>query len=401
MGAKVRIINKSLYPTKWEEYLKLYEEIEAIEKYYGFCRSFCLEKYILNFGIEEGTKKYNEKKKNANYGVTLEKSIKKYGLEKGTEIYNTWKKNVGGTLKRFIERHGEEEGTIRYKQFQKKCIITDEIKNDKNSTYNLREFNTRLEYYIKKGFSEEEAKKILSDRQSTTSLEKFIKLYGEEIGLKKYIECNKKKSNTLENYIEKFGEIIGIEKHLKFLEIQKEIHNREKLILKHGIEKYEEICKSHAVTLEKFIKKHGEKNGTEKYANYLKTRINIVSKASLILFDQLYNFIKNDFENIYYGINEYFFFLNSKNIKCAKPDFYIKDINLAIEFYGDYWHRNPVIKKYNTEQDNLVRNRDTERIRLITEKFNTEVIIIWQQDFSNNPLEIIKNLINIIKNKKK
>ena len=46
-----------------------------------------------------------------------------------------------------------------------------------------RSYNTRLEYYINKGMSEEEAHKALHDRQATFSLEKCISKYGEKKGL--------------------------------------------------------------------------------------------------------------------------------------------------------------------------------------------------------------------------
>jgi hypothetical protein len=41
---------------------------------------------------------------------------------------------------------------------------------------------TRIEYYLHKGFSQEEAREELSKRQSTFSLQKCVKKHGEEIG---------------------------------------------------------------------------------------------------------------------------------------------------------------------------------------------------------------------------
>lgn len=57
--------------------------------------------------------------------------------------------------------------------------------------------NTCVEYYIKQGMSEEEAKIALHERQNTTSLKSFQKVYGEEEGLKRFNDRNKKWQDTL------------------------------------------------------------------------------------------------------------------------------------------------------------------------------------------------------------
>ena len=51
---------------------------------------------------------------------------------------------------------------------------------------------TNIEYYLNQGMSEEDAKKALHDRQSTFTLEKCIKKYGEEEGTKRFIERQNK-----------------------------------------------------------------------------------------------------------------------------------------------------------------------------------------------------------------
>lgn len=56
---------------------------------------------------------------------------------------------------------------------------------------------TQLGYWLKKGFSEEEAKEKLKERQNTNSLEKFIERYGEVEGPKKWRERQQKWQTTL------------------------------------------------------------------------------------------------------------------------------------------------------------------------------------------------------------
>lgn len=52
--------------------------------------------------------------------------------------------------------------------------------------------NTSLEFYLNKGYDEDTAKKMLKERQTTFSLEKCIKKYGEEEGIKRFKERQKK-----------------------------------------------------------------------------------------------------------------------------------------------------------------------------------------------------------------
>jgi len=71
-----------------------------------------------------------------------------------------------------------------------------------NETKELNQtFTTRIEYYLNKGMTEEEAAIALTERQTTFSLEICIEKYGEEEGLKRWQErqntwhSNFKKSN--------------------------------------------------------------------------------------------------------------------------------------------------------------------------------------------------------------
>jgi hypothetical protein len=51
---------------------------------------------------------------------------------------------------------------------------------------------TRIEYYLKKGYTEIESEKMLSERQRTFTLEKCILKHGEEIGIKIFNERQNK-----------------------------------------------------------------------------------------------------------------------------------------------------------------------------------------------------------------
>jgi len=78
------------------------------------------------------------------------------------------------------------------------------------------------------------------------------------------------------------------------------------------------------------------------------------------------------------------------------PDIYIEDINLIIEFKGNYWHANP---KYYNEDDIVHHNiiakdiweKDNLREKEL-EKLGYEVFVVWEDDYDNDINYIIKNI---------
>ena len=82
----------------------------------------------------------------------------------------------------------EKQKVIRQKVFCKDRDDFDELKKNSNCT---------LDYYLARGMSEEEAKKVLKKRQSTFSLKKCIEKYGEEEGTKRFKERQEKWMSNL------------------------------------------------------------------------------------------------------------------------------------------------------------------------------------------------------------
>jgi len=58
-------------------------------------------------------------------------------------------------------------------------------------------YNTKLEYYLNRGYSKEEANEMLSERQSVGSLSKFVERYGEKEGVLRWQERQQKWQDTL------------------------------------------------------------------------------------------------------------------------------------------------------------------------------------------------------------
>lgn len=155
-------------------------------------------------------------------------------------------------------------------------------------------------------------------------------------------------------------------------------------------------------TLEKCIKKYGEKEGIEKYnerQNKWKAKLRksflidgdsrgTQSQVANKLFDDISNLL-----NIENPIKEKFIY--DKETKYG----YVYDFcynNKIIEFNGDYWHCNP--RKYKEDYINKttkmtakeIWKKDEEKKR-IAEKFGYKVYYVWEMDYRKDPSsELIK-----------
>jgi hypothetical protein len=101
---------------------------------------------------------------------------------------------------------------------------------------------TKLEYWVDKGYTEEEAKQKRKERQQTFSLDKCIEKYGEEKGKERWLERQEKwlKNNKKNNYskisqelfisLYKKLNIVGFEDKVYFakLDNNNNIHNENK-----------------------------------------------------------------------------------------------------------------------------------------------------------------------------
>jgi len=85
-------------------------------------------------------------------------------------------------------------------------------------------------------------------------------------------------------------------------------------------------------------------------------------------------------------------------------DIYIKELNLIIEYFGDYWHCNP--KKYDKNYFNHKKNMtakeiwdyDSKKIDLI-KSYGYNLIVIWESDLENDNKLINKLIENYVKSK--
>jgi len=202
--------------------------------------------------------------------------------------------------------------------------------------------STRIEYWLKKGYNEIDAKQKLSERQRTFTLEKYIEKHGEIDGLKIWNERqNKWQKSLLENGNLKCG-FSKISQKL-FYDI---------------LEQYE-----------------------------IKDRINVYFAT----------------KNKEYFISEKNENLSEKN-KFYQYDFTDKNKKKIIEFNSDMYHANPIKWKNNDNphpyrkwlKSEDIWKHDKEKI-LAAEKKNFSILIIWESDYKNDPEKTIQKCLKFLK----
>jgi hypothetical protein len=156
--------------------------------------------------------------------------------------------------------------------------------------------STTIEYFINKGYSEEEAQKMLSERQRTFSLEKCIEKFGIEKGKEVW---QKRQEKWLRNY-----------KSVNYSQISQDL----------------------------FINLYNKLNENDFNENVYFARLNPETKE-----------IHNENKNYEYRLK-----LEDSYIL---PDFFIPSLKLIIEFDGTYYHRNTSENKTRERQRNRkIRN---------------------------------------------
>lgn len=314
------------------------------------------QSWINKFGIEEGTKKWEERKLLSS--CTLSSFIKKYGDILGKEKYNEWKNNssTSRTLPAYIKKYGEIEGTKKYKE--------------KNSHLSI---STRA--LKSSGKSDDEIKLIQKthSKNSTITLETLTEKYGDVLGSKKWNNriFNAKLSSrrSLDYWIK---EMDGDIEKAKI-----ELSNFQRRNKKFYIEKY------------------GDVSGTEKYESVKRKRFlgGFIEPCSKFQ-KEIEEFI-TDASLSYIGhTSPKIFFLESDERKIHGqsmyiPDIVLEDVKLIIECFGDYWHCNPikykpeffheVIKKTAKE----IQEKDNRKLEYYKSK-GFDILIIWEYDWNNN-----------------
>lgn len=289
----------------------------------------------------------------------------KVAFEVTDDDYNKQRKLHGVTLTSLINKYGKVEGTIKWENYLSLQKITNTFEyKQKTHNWTLEEFN---EFNKARGIT----------------LDNLQLKYGTDLGLIKYTEyCDKQRyTKSLQYYLDKFGN-------------------------SDGPIKWKAVNKSKARTLSNYINSHGEKIGTEKYNQYINSIRLGCSKISQEIFSKLDLKLKDFNLSTFYSTKNYeYSFILSKLKKSAHVDFFIKELNIAIEFNGIYWHASPLY--YSDDSIIYLRKmkasdiweHDKQRCDELRNSHGLDVIIIWENEYINNKNKIINDLYEYIKSK--
>lgn len=210
----------------------------------------------------------------------------------------------------------------------------------------------------------------------TASLESFIRRHGEINGRKKYAEykdrqaytCSKEymmnekgmteqewdeynanRACTKKNFIKRYGDKLGSEKWERYCNLEAYAGNKLEYFINvygndKGLQKYLEVCRHKRMTLENFKRKYGDEIGSIKWAEYLESNKAGFSEISQELFKAID--IKYDMAmlNSHFASKNQEIYLElpfGTSTKCFHLDYTM--FNKVIEFNGDYFHANPRI----------------------------------------------------------
>jgi hypothetical protein len=336
--------------------MDIYSVKDQMEKY-NISEEEALEKIkqIKNvniFSIEWQMKKFKISKEEAIEKINSIKNKIRESQNNMTEFdFNSMipSKKEHWLKKGFSEEDAEMKVIENKKQSAKNC--NDFIKRVKEDPDNHKDvMTTQIGFYIKKGYSEIESRKMLSERQSTFSFVKCIEKYGEEEGHRIWKERQEK-------WYEKTKDKLSKGDYLKYDSILKEFGGDEELADKALIERISNISKS-------------------KFGNASKVSIKIFKQLCEICHKNNYRYYIGD------GENEEYCLFDKYNKKVYFYDFTIPDIKLIFEFNGKIWHSKEFLKNnINQFGFDLSKQFIIDKLKKeLAEKEGFEVIYLWEAD---------------------
>jgi len=299
----IKVHVKKQHGLRYREYRLKFNEIEYQKCLYcntilenshhsvKYCNSICNEKYKEEEELRLNHEKYKDiddiptcvicgikglnlvSHINNKHKISVSEYKDKYNLSQSDIYHQSYLDKIGVTG----ERNGAYNHGGKYSPFSKKFIYYDEEKRQatiKKASKN-REYNTRREYFLEDAqINYDLADWLLSERQTTFSLDICIEKYGKEKGMEVWKE---RQNKWLSNF-----------KRLNYSLISQELFWN---IYEKIQEKYSKI----------YFAQLGKNKELDKSGRNHEYKI--------------------DIDNSY-----------------CKADFFIKDINKIIEFDGDYWH---------------------------------------------------------------
>lgn len=331
------------------------------------------------------------------------------------KMFKTHLKKHGHTIKSYYDKHYKQENEDRCVKCGSKILFSENIR------YNDLEGNKLI--FV--GY-----RRLCSTCSIGVSLENLKIKYGEEIGKKKWEQyCekqrysvsfeywnektgmskeeyeifNKRYGRTLEHFVSKYGEEEGTIKYNETIESIKYTQSKEYYMEKYGDcweEKWKEVCLSKSNSLQASIDRYGEEEGTIKYIEKIEKTKPYVSEMSQNLFDMVFSEMYDSSEGVYYAR------LNKEYGKLYKNSYYFYDFvdikrKKVIEFNGECFHtRTPDNENYfnfrkpkETAQESF--EKDAKKREAI-ESFGFEVLYVWENDYETNKERVKEECVKFL-----
>jgi hypothetical protein len=251
------------------------------------------------------------------------------------------KRNRGLTKHRYTNIINPETGILYTPSESEKKYKEDQRNASKSAQLNRKpeSYNTKIEYYLAKGLSLEDASAALFERQIKNGLNYYINKYGIDRGTLKYKER-----------ILKYGKQI-------------------KTLRSEFPEKWKTSNKRYSDSSKRFF------DSLIDEVDYLKTL------------------------TLYYANNEHFIY-DTLNKKIYFYDFYIKELNIIIEYHGIVWHPRKRIQEgwlhpYTKETSEKYYDLDIHK-KLLSNNAGIDVITIFEDEIITHRKSIIDELHNRI-----
>ncbi len=338
-----------------------------------------LEKYITDNTLIINFKKFQDNTRN-----TLLENISNTSRIGIKELKTKWLKKYCNCKSVWVDQYWIERGYSKQetleniKLFQrnnsKKSVQKSKTERNENPDYYKSKRSIYKEFWISKGYSEEEAMSLLTKRQNTVSLESLVIKYGKAQGEQKYKERNSKWITSLYNK---------------------------------PIEEINKFNKSKCVTKEKMCLKYGDIVGTQKWLNYIHAHSNMWkgSKIANSYIQEIINIISIPDDDLFYAAKKEFYIYDKKIKKLFFYDFTIISKKIIIEFNGQHVHPNPDIHDKNIWKQAFSKKSYEECIQYdnykkqLAEKSGFNVLTIWIDKNESKPqIEKLQECINFINN---
>lgn len=296
-------------------------------------------------------------------GTTVYTQMLRYGRSYATVYTDQSKKKTShfkNTLRYWLDQgftHGEAYDRVVEVQIERSKKSA--LKTTGTSMYTVRS----VEFWLSRGYSLEQAHAEVNRIQVTNGLAFYVNKYGKTQGAELFAQRINKWQQTLS-----------------------ENNDYDLLCLKKGHSIAS--CLARGDTIEEAT------NNYAKLLNHLKLIRRRPSTVSQKLFDLIVNKIGTN--GVYYDSLNYEFLLSGHRV-----DFFHKESGTVVEFYGDFYHRNPAkfaaefvahnissAERWNIDETRISRIKDNPLVK--------QVIIVWESEYRTNPQECANSIIERI-----